>query len=204
VKYIFIILISVLYIFSGYSQDTIAEDEKSLLSDSIEFGGYLSPTFDLFTANNNSALLFGGEGGICIGDYIILGGFGKKLITDININKGQFSGSTLYMSYSGGFIGTVLFPKKRVLSFITVGAGRGGIAPITEGDFVPSSSDYDRITVINPKIEVVYRLNHLIAFSAGFTYNYITDVSFNGHSSSDFSSFGALVSIKLGKINNHL
>lgn len=179
------------------SSSLFSQEEKVLFDRATVHGGFGGPTFELTSMNGQTGMMFGGGGGVILGDFFI-GGFGQG---------GSFGehqvGNFLYpisMGYGGLWLGYVTPTWKAAHLYSSVKIAGGGVTLSQDDDFDHSIYD-EAVFVAQPEIGL--EVNLIKWFRVAFTANYrfVSGIQSNnlaGLTNSDFNSVGGTVTLRFG------
>ncbi|GAB4283554.1 MAG: hypothetical protein Kow0068_08450 [Marinilabiliales bacterium] len=192
-----LIIISLFYCISLFSQQNDDEEFKTLLSDSVNITGYGYPVLTVSNYNNQVAAYIGGGGGLIINNKFFIGGFGNGLISNFQVPEGEFKDKKFEIGCGGIWIGYIFFGTKMIHPELSLMASWGGIS-ISEESARYNPDSYDSFMTISPTVEVNYTPVKFLRIGAGFSYNYVNGLSFGGITDKDFTGPGGYIAIKLG------
>jgi len=163
-------------------------EEKTLIGDGIDHGGYGAPVIKFMSLGGNFGVLVGGRGGWIINHTFVIGGGGYGLASDIKID-----GNDLQMDY-GGFELEYIWRSDSVLHFtIHMGIGGGKVEMI---DPVYNS---DKFFYIEPTFNGEVNLLKFFRINAGIGYFWVDNIQgMPGLSSSDVRGITGTIVFKIG------
>jgi hypothetical protein len=182
-KYLLIIIILVLIIpLSAFAE------EKTLIGDGLDHGGYGGPVLKVMSLGGNLGILFGGRGGWIINHTFVIGGGGYGLANDITID-----GNDLQMDY-GGFEIEYIWRSDRVVHFTIHTSIGGGKVEMTDPVY-----NSDTFFYIEPTLNAELNIISFFRIIAGAGYLWVDNIrGMPGLSSSDVRSITGTVVFKFG------
>ena len=182
-KYLLILFVLVLVVpFSSFAE------EKTLVSDGIESGGYGGPVVKFMSLGGNLGVIVGGRGGWIINHTFVIGGGFYGLASNITID-----GNTTDLEY-GGFEFEYIWQSDRVLHFTVHMSIGGGRVQMIDGDFFQ-----DQFFYIEPSFNGELNIMSWFRINAGIGYLWVDNIQgMPGLSTSDVRSITGSIVFKFG------
>lgn len=202
-KTILLILLACVYTFAGAQEEKPArpaggnDDIETIFSKPSKIRGYIGPLTNITTIDGETAYMSGINAAGIFNDHLIVGFYRVDLENNIFSNNNNYAGSTLNFDHKGLWLGYIFMPK-RIIHFNTnVQLGKGNLE--IYDDILDSWIDDDLVFVVAPSIEAEFNIAKFLRVGIGANYRFAFDVDkFDNYSDSDFSDFGAFVSLKFG------
>ena len=163
-------------------------EEKTLIGDGLEHGGYGGPVVKFMSLGGNLGVIIGGRGGWIINHMFVIGGGGYGIASDITID-----GNDLQMDY-GGFELEYIWRSDAVVHF-TIHTGLGwGKVEMRDGAYVS-----DRFFYIEPTFNGEVNIISWLRINAGVGYFWVDDIEgMPGLSRSDVRGITGTLVVKFG------
>jgi hypothetical protein len=185
-----------------------AQDEETLLSGPVTFGGFGGPVVKMTRIHDSFGLLVGGRGGWIINHAFSIGGGGYGLVNRIEGPDGipGMTDPLLSVGY-GGFemeyirrSGKLVHPALSLL----IGAGGSGYHESWEEDLDPGNDaennpTWDSFFIAEPAVAVELNLTGFMRIDAGASYRFISGLEKNDLTDSGIGGPSAVLTFKFGK-----
>ncbi len=164
--------------------------EQTLVSGSVETGGFGAPVVKIAQVAGQSAVYFGGRGGWIINHSFVLGAAGYGLASDVRLDP-RFFGRQLEFGYGGMDLEYVVASNSIVHASLQTLVGAGGVRPFFE--------PVDVVFVLEPQLNIVLNVAPFMRMAVGGSYLWVTDVDTPSLRPDDLSSFTGSFQVKFGK-----
>ncbi len=197
-----IVFFSILILFST---SVFSQEENSDSDDSLGLSGYLCPFFET-TSMVKQCNYFGGVGGIFVTPNIIVGGFGKAMLSYFKVDSASFERDNvtnkeydLELDFGGGglVLGYRFMPTKKIRPIIMLWAGGGSIS-LSDKTRTRIKELYDDFFIFNGTVEIDYQPLKFLSVGIGAHYQIVSGLKLDGYKKDDFNGGGLFVNIKLG------
>ena len=175
--------------------------EETLISGTLESGGFGGPVVKFSQVKNEFAVFVGGYGGWLINHSLLIGGGGYGLVNDIEVKEIVADQKTyLNLGYGGFMLEYFTSPQKLFhFSFQTL-IGAGGVSyRDRDGGQVYANGNDDGFFVAEPAVNVVLNVTHGFRIGLGASYRYINGVDLPEYKGSDLSGATVHASFMFGK-----
>ena len=176
---------------------TASAQDKTLLGDEIDSGGYGAVVVKYGRILGADGVFVGGQGGWVINHSFVLGGGGYGLANQVPVDES--SCPYLGFGYGGLLLEYIIFPRELVHGSIQCLIGGGGISYSEEWHCADADSwKSDAFFALEPAVSLMLNLHRHVRAGIGGSYRYIGGVEFEDLSDSDLSDGTAHVLVKFG------
>jgi hypothetical protein len=175
--------------------------EETLISGSIENGGFGGPVLKIGSFNGEAAILVGGRGGWIINHSFIIGGGGYGLVNNVKAKVlGPYGERYLNFGYGGLELEYVSQSDRLIhFSFQTL-IGAGGLSWRDKDVRVGmSNSNNDTFFIVEPGVNATLNVTAYFRISCGVSYRFISGLQSPASSSSDLSGPSGVLTFRFGK-----
>lgn len=172
----------------------VQAQERTLMGEPVESGGYLGPGWKISSIDNDLGILIGGRGGWVINRTFMLGCGIYCLASDIYITDSALTeANKLKMRYGGFVLEYIIMPDWLVHFSAHSLLGYGRVK------YDPRDSYKDHFFVLEPGLNLEVNVTKWLRIGAGVTYRFINGVSgMPGISDSSLSGFTGELVFKFG------
>ncbi len=164
--------------------------EKTLLADGFESGGFGGPVVKFSEVANEFAVFAGGRGGWIINHTLVIGGGGYGLANDINLDGIPFSGRDVDFGYGG--LEVEYINRSDELFHFTIYLLVGG------GGLTTNLTDGEAVFVLEPAANVELNITRYFRLNLGAGYRFVTGVDAPELEDGDLSAVNGIVTFKFG------
>lgn len=196
------LLAALLFATSAMAQSPSGGGFQTLGGGNAKIGGFGGPSVKLGTLNGNFAMLFGGYGGVYLGEAFMIGGGGYSLVSDYAVPGEIFAtpltgNFNLNMSYGGPMVEVTLLGDEAIhFGFNTmVGFGNASINSTSGSGNISTG----RIMLVEPTLFVEANVTNWFRVSVGGGYRLVTSSRLAQYSASQLSGTNLDVSLKFGR-----
>ena len=165
--------------------------QRTLVGDRVESGGYGAPVVKFTDVAGNFAVLAGGRGAWIINHTIMIGGGGYGLANDIYDFR-LAPAPRVQFGYGGVELGVVAASNSLVHFTVAGLVGGGGL---TLGAPGPA----DAVFVLEPQLDLVLNVTPYMRFAAGGGYRWVTGVDWFPMTDADMSAWQVSLALKFGR-----
>jgi hypothetical protein len=171
--------------------------DKTLLGDEIESGGYGAVVVKYGRILDSDGVFVGGQGGWIINHTLVLGGAGYGLANRVRAEDG--SCPYLGFGYGGLFLEYIISSRELVHGSIQCVIGGGGVSYYDEWRCEePYSWDGDAFFVAEPAANLMLNLHRHVRVGIGASYRYVAGADYEDIGDSDLSGATAHILAKFG------
>ncbi|MFH2095229.1 MAG: hypothetical protein ABIJ16_05975 [Bacteroidota bacterium] len=170
---------------------------KTLISDDINVTGFAGPYTTISGIDGHTNLMMGGGGAIIFADWLLIGGYGTGMTSNMEAKKGEFIEKELDFGHGGFWTGCIIHSKGFIHPAVSAMAGWGNIS-VTGASGYPDRERYDKFFCVTPVLEIEINAADFLRVCIGGSYRYISGLEFSDYSDSDFSSPEFWLCLKFG------
>ncbi len=178
---------------------SIFAQAETLVSGSIENGGFGGPVVKFTEIDGEFGLIVGGRGGWIMNHTFVIGGGVYGLVNQIDSDF-IFDGELipLMMGYGGFEMEYIYSPNSLVHLSVYLLLGGGGLT-YKEYDDWHSPKVTDSFWIAEPALNVELNISSFFRISAGVGYRFVSDVNLGDITDSDIAGVSGMLTFKFGK-----
>ncbi|MBU0763533.1 MAG: hypothetical protein KJ607_01720 [Bacteroidetes bacterium] len=178
-----------------------SSDERFLLNDSINFGGFLAVSPGLSQVTAKKGFTTGGSGAIIFGRHLFAGGYYSALVSKIVLDRGLSENKQLRFNHGGILAGFIFLPDRRISPEVGIMIGWGSLALTQPEEKKYLWESFDRINTYSFFVETDYRVTNFIRAGLGLSYRIACNSGLDSYTDNDFSGLSVFFSIKIVSVS---